>query len=461
MRKQFSSLKNTKDIKNYLYLYECNLSSRLNFLKYNKTQTNLNYNLYYKNTYLLKNLINYYIINTKDLNYNLTKLNQQIIYKMHNILCLNQQQSYNNKKYRRLAFYYRRFLLNYYYLNYNKNKTLLASNLHKYFLLNKSFENKDIKLFYNNYKHYYIKRRKQYFNLIYHYRYLNYKRKNLNKQILKNNKINKKYIRFNRIYYLIRNRKNKLSIIKLKTLNQNLFYYFNLNLIDSNFNFKDNMFYIDLILNLYIRKLNTTYNKFNYKEIRRISFTNFNKLNTRKIINYKALKYNTNSLKNYLFKSYNYHNIQNSRNFSNIKTIFFKNITNNNFYNYTLNYKMYKYLKKNKKNMYLSLNKKAYITNMYKIYLYYIFNIKKYKLIKYIFKNYILKEYTYFINILLSNINIKTYNKLYIRQLYYNLLFSQLFNLDKFDYILKNNFKYSKHLKIIINYFIIINRLYK
>ena len=83
---------------------------------------------------------------------------------MHNILCLNQQQSYNNKKYRRLAFYYRRFLLNYYYLNYNKNKILLASNLHKYFLLNKSFENKDIKLFYNNYKHYYIKRRKQYFN---------------------------------------------------------------------------------------------------------------------------------------------------------------------------------------------------------------------------------------------------------------------------------------------------------
>ena len=51
--------------------------------------------------------------------------------------------------------------------------------------------------------------------------------------------------------------------------------------------------------------------------------------------------------------------------------------------------------------------------------------------------------------------------KYYIKQMYYNLLFSQLFNLDKFDYILKNNFKYSRHLKIIINYFIIINRLYK
>lgn len=98
---------------------------------------------------------------------------------------------------------------------------------------------------------------------------------------------------------------------------------------------------------------------------------------------------------------------------------------------------------------------------MYKIYLYYTFNIKKYKLIKYIFKNYIFKEYAYFINILLSNINIKTYNKYYIKQIYYNLLFSQLFNLDKFDYIFKNNFKYSRHLKIIINYFIIINRLYK
>lgn len=461
LRKQFSYLKNTKDIKNYLYLYECNLSSRLNFLKYNKTQTNLNYNLYYKNTYLLKNLINYYIINTKNINYNLTKLNQQIVYKMHNILCLNQYQSFNNKKYKRLAFYYRRFLLNYYYLNYNKNKTLLASNLHKYFLLNKSFENKDIKLFYNNYKHYYIKKRKQYFNLIYHYRYLNYKRKNLNKQILKNNKINRKYIKFNRVYYLIKNRKNKLSMIKLKSLNQNLFYYFNLNLINSNLKFKDNLFYIDLILNLYIRKLNTTYNKFNYKEVNYSYSKKYNKLNIKRATNYKTLKYNINSLKNYIFKSYNYYNLQNSRIFLNNKTILLKNNINSNFYKYTLNYKIYKYLKKNKQNIYRSLNKKTYITNMYKIYLYYTFNVKKYKLIKYIFKNYIFKEYAYFINILLSNINIKTYNKYYIKQMYYNLLFSQLFNLDKFDYILKNNFKYSRHLKIIINYFIIINRLYK
>ena len=98
---------------------------------------------------------------------------------------------------------------------------------------------------------------------------------------------------------------------------------------------------------------------------------------------------------------------------------------------------------------------------MYKIYLYYSFNLKKYKLMQYIFKNYIFKEYTYFINLLLSNLNLKTYNKSYIKQLYYNLLFSQLYNIDKFDYILKNNYNYSRNLKIIINYFIIINRLYK
>ena len=61
----------------------------------------------------------------------------------------------------------------------------------------------------------------------------------------------------------------------------------------------------------------------------------------------------------------------------------------------------------------------------------------------------------------LSNLNLKTYNKSYIKQLYYNLLFSQLYNIDKFDYILKNNYNYSRNLKIIINYFIIINRLYK
>ena len=63
------------------------------------------------------------------------------------------------------------------------------------------------------------------------------------------------------------------------------------------------------------------------------------------------------------------------------------------------------------------------------------YNIRKYRLIKYVFKNYIFKEYDVFLNNLITLKNIKQFNSLYIKNLYYNL-------------------------KIMINYFILIKRFY-
>ena len=264
LRKQFNSYNNVNEFKNYLYNYELSITSRLNFIKYNKTQNNLNFNNYYKDLFLIQNLISYLIIQTNT-NFNLKYFKNTIFYKMYYKYNLNQKQPYSNKKYRRLAFYYRRYLLNYYYINYNKTKINLASNLRKYFLLSNSFQNTNIKYFYNNYKHYYIKRRKSYFNPLQHYRYINY----IHRNIKRNKKFSKykKYNKFNRMYYLTKFRQTKQNLIKYNT-NQNIFYYMNLNLIDSKFKFNNNLFYIDMLLNLYVRKLNTNYNDLIYRNIK-------------------------------------------------------------------------------------------------------------------------------------------------------------------------------------------------
>lgn len=96
----------------------------------------------------------------------------------------------------------------------------------------------------------------------------------------------------------------------------------------------------------------------------------------------------------------------------------------------------------------------------YNTYLYFMYNIRKYRLIKYVFKNYIFKEYDVFLNNLITLKNIKQFDSLYIKNLYYNLMFSKLYNLDFYDFIFKNNFIYSHNLKIMINYFILIKRFY-
>ena len=456
LRKQFTNYTNMNELKNYLYTYELNITARLNFIKYNKIKNNLNFNVYYKDLFLIQNFISYLILQSNK-NYNLKYFKNLIFYKIYYKYNLNQKQPYTNKKYRRLAFYYRRFLLNYYYINYNKSKITLASNLRKYFLLTHSFQNLTIKAFYNNYKHYYLKRRKYYFKPLQHYRYINYKSRTLKKT--KFAITYKKYSRFNRMYYLTKNRQTNQKFIQ-SNANQNIFYYMNLNLINSKFKFNNNLFYIDMLLNLYIRKLNTNYNTLLYTNLTKIKHNTYNIYTNAKLLK----KYKHNSVKHYNVSTCNTFSLRYMRNYCLTNNYFNYQtgyINNRNFYHYNLYVKLHKLFYKNNHKIFTRISKKDYINNMYKIYLYYTFNLRKYKLIRYIFTNYILKEYTYFINLLFSNLTLKTYNKSYIKQLYYNLLFSQLFNIDKFDYILKNNYNYSRNLKIIINYFIIINRLYK
>ena len=83
---------------------------------------------------------------------------------------------------------------------------------------------------------------------------------------------------------------------------------------------------------------------------------------------------------------------------------------------------------------------------------YYNTNIRKYKLIKYLYQFYIFKEYNILLNYLINYKNLKVADITYIKQMYYNLLFTKLFNFSQFD---------SRNLRIMINYFIIIKRLYK
>ena len=82
LRKQFNSYNNVNEFKNYLYNYELSITSRLNFIKYNKTQNNLNFNNYYKDLFLIQNLISYLIIQTNT-NFNLKYFKNTIFYKMY------------------------------------------------------------------------------------------------------------------------------------------------------------------------------------------------------------------------------------------------------------------------------------------------------------------------------------------------------------------------------------------
>ena len=245
--------------------------------------------------------------------------------------------------------------------------------------------------------------------------------------------------------------------------------------------------------------MNILYNLIKFNEINKSKLVNFN---TKNLIFYKnnnilsvQRKNKNNNLKYYYFLFYNniYKYNQNLKKYVIIRKLdvnlkvrktkdlkFYK--LNNNRLKYKINYFRIKRNIYNKKYMMLSnfklfnqkrFNNKIYNPylskhffefnkNIFNIYLYYSFFYRKYKIIKYIFNNYIFKEYLNILdNYIINNVSIKNYNYSYIKQLYFNLLYSELFNFKKYDYLFKNNFKYSRKLKIIINYLILINRFYK
>ena len=462
---------------NYLQILN-DLQNKYSIISKNKKLKNLNYDLNIKNLYLIMNLIKYYKKNISNLNLNHNLFN--IFYK--NNLKRNE---YHFVNYSLFIFRKNRFVLEplekriNFYISYNKPKLILSSNLRKY-LISYNYKQSKIKSIYRQ-----IALRDQ------HYRF-----KRIRKYLYKNNH----------------------NILQNKSKNC---YYSNLNIINSNFKFNDNLFFIDLIINFNVRKLNKLYNSINYTKI--------NKLNLYK--NYKSnvdikLKYNKNKIltnkKKSKTKSYIYSIVNKNYNINKYRSItklnpnpFIKKIDliynqrtylcskNNSQYIYSfyklknkkftksLKYhkkyvKIYKrkrklrqfkyryglYFIKYKKYNHTNLKYKLYnfskkscynsLNNIYKIYIYYSVYYKKYKLIKYLFDNYIFKEYSYILDKLISkNLNIKTYNENYIKQLYYNLLYSKIFNLNIYDNILFNNFKYNKNLKILINYFILIKRFYK
>ena len=418
----------TEDLINTLNIYSMQLKNKLQFFETNKMFTNFNCNTFYKNIYLLNNLIKN--LNKSNLvDFNLKSNNFNTLYKIHlcnNYLNIRFAERYATKRsHRFLSYYSQRAKLNYYYINHMKSRRFVPTNIAFYFNNNSSKRNFN---FLFNYYHY-RKGRSKYF--------YNYKLNFLKSNVIKTKKI------------------------------QN--FNCNLNLI-TNYNFNDTLFLIDLILNISTRRLNSTYNFINAKVVqnfncnslqinKNIQKTNCTKNNHKLIIkSIKMYKYN-----NYAVQFYN----KISKKLNIKSSIYCYNF--NKYNNFTMirlyklyftNYSLFKLT--NKYYIYQNFKKTFNIQNTYyNTYLYFIYNIRKYKLIKYIFKNYIFKEYDVFLNNLITLKNIKQFDSLYIKNLYYNLMFSKLYNFDFYDFIFKNNFMYSHNLKIMINYFILIKRFYR
>lgn len=441
-----------------------------------KNTTNYYYQKNLQNIYLLSNLINNYFVKNSFNKKLLKNLNVKVQIKQHYMLNLNYNSSNNKhyiKKYRRFMNDYKRFQLVYYYKDYKKSKLISPLNLNSYFVDN-LYNVKNLKKLY------------YYYNCSFY----DFKSLLINRFSKKSNNTNFTYriTNYKNLYkskYLSKRINSLIAISKINYSKIN--YLLNLNLINYNLQFNDNLFYIDLILNLAARKFNLNYNQLSYMNFINNRYVNNyntfliykNKKNSKKlnkIILKKKYIFKTYNLKYFInIYNYNYNNFNFKSKTNNKFIIKYKNIKKNNklffyintnTYNYCINYKLFNlYYNYNKQiikhsKIFIKLTKINYLNNIYKIYNYYSYNLKKYAIIKYLYKNYIFKEYNCFLNKLLTSINIKEQDVTYVKQIYYNLLFTKLFNFTKLDNLLENNYIYSKNLKIIINYFILINRFF-
>lgn len=415
------------------------LVTKLTFFNLNHNFINFNYNTTFKNIFLLKNLLTVKNFYNSTTDYNLNNLTYTILTKTfikNNYLYNRYNDIYTTKRYHHFLNYFnQRIKINYFYKNNTKIRTLLPINTKKYFSIYKT------KTLTNSFLHIYNRYRKQ--RSKYFYKYI----KNIT-----NYKISSNINSFN----------------------------CNMNTITTTLHFNDNFFYIDLLLNLSVRKVNNLYNYTNnylYSIYNTTITFNKNKFKTNitnNIINknkkyfyksyypmytyynFKATNYKIYTPKAFLFFSLKYNNLTNSLIYC----------YNYNIYNNLLKQKYFNLLKINKKNKQtcILLNKNKLLTKIkfVQLFEYYNLNIRKYNLIKYLYKNYIFKEYNNLLtNFILTTKNIKNLDVNYIKQLYYNLLFTKIFNYTKFDFNLQNNYTYSRNFRIMINYFIIIKRLYR
>lgn len=446
------SIKNNNNLKQYLNSIEKQLKFKSKILKL----SNVN-NKYNNNVCSLYLLIDSIYKNNSDINFKvLTNFSTLITYTIYELKHLNLKQiSTNNlnkkyyiKHYKRFGNDYRRYQINPYHILINKTRTLMPTNLKYYFIKEQNLVgSKVIKLFFN-----------YYFCLVNNMKYSLFVKANI--KVNRSNKyiFNKSKYFNKRIYFNLISHNNSI-----KRFNTNVIS--NLNLIEKT-DFNDRIFFIDLILNLTSRKFNINYNDIYYSNYK----SNCNNLNITTLLNYKKLnykklikKYNN---KYYLYNQYlvqTYNNYFITKKISTNKVKYFYNQNSvNNIINQNLFKIYYGYLIHNSAKLFIKFkNNKQYINNIYKIYSYYVINLKKYNIIKYLYKNYIFKEYNCFLNKLLTSINSVQIDKTYIKQLLYNLIFNKLYNNTDFDILLQNNYFYSRNLKIIINYFILINRFYK
>lgn len=454
---------------NNIYRLEKQLYFKLQ--NYNKS-LDFNFNKRFKDIYLFQNLLDYFFINKKIINFRLLKLNSKIQIKLHYLqnmnytYVLNNTKKYSIKKYKRFINNLQRCKLEYYYYDLNKTRTLLPTNLKYYFSMKNVYKN-NIKSFYT-----------------YYYSSLFDSKKNLSTKFIKKKNFNllKKYNKKLFNFYKSKYFNKRLTLIVNKCNNSNIYNFYNLELINDNFKFNDYIFLIDLVLNLAVRKINFDYNKIDYKILNYNQFS----LHNKNFVYYKKLiisnKKNNNfkmKCNKFFYKSFylkNYINIYNTqylnqkfKKYNNGNDKFYKNRIN---YNYNYNYKniiinkqlfklyygYFNYLNLKCSKIFIQMNKQNYLNNIYKIYSFYILNIRKYNIIKYIYNNYIFKEYSCFINNLFTSLNMKKQNSIYLKKLFYNILFTNFIKSN--TYYLKNNFIYSKNLQIIINYFTLIKRFY-
>lgn len=394
-----TELQQLQNIRHNFNLFEIQnkIQQKIDFFANTKSFLNLNYNQYYRILYLLT----YWIHHQKTLHnpnfYSLSVRTYQVLYKLHiRQNYTTQKSTFYTKVYARSQFNLQRMKVNYFKIPYNKSRCLLAATIRKYFIFSSSIISKRL----------------------------------LNSMILN-----------------LYSQKSKISKINQQSI-KNTTAMFNFYLISKNLKFCDQIFFLDLFINLTIRKLNLIYNKFQFqnlqnKDLNKITIADLKQKKQNFVV---TSKYKSNKKLQTLILNYpkvsNYVTQMNNRQyFKHIKQYLMKK---------QIQYSEVKQIKKKNNRLWI-------IQQLYVSYLVY---IRKYRILKYIFNQFIWKEYQVFINQFFNLEKLKFMDIQYSKLLYANLFFNKFFNFSAFDHFFVTNYHYSSKIQILINYFILITRLY-
>lgn len=371
------------------------IQQKIEFFTNTKRFLNLNYNQYYRTLYLLTYWIQHQVPLHK-VNFNNLQLRMyQILYKLHIRQNYAQNLTLQTKRYARSQFNLQRVKLNYWKISYKKSRCLLTATIRKFFVYpSRSFS---------------------------------------------------KYI-FNLNLLKFKRSKNLMFDLHQSSLHNNIA-IFNFLLISKKFEFCDQIFFIDLFINLTIRKLNLVYNNIKFQNLSNES---------QKQIDISIVKQKKQSFVKPIKSQL--HKINQIFVFNNRKVSNFTTRMNN--CQYFKHLKQYKKTKAQQCTVTTIKQKTNRLWILQQLYVSYSIYIRKYRILKYIFTNYIWKEYQVFSNQFFNLEKLKFMNIQYSKLLYFNLLFNKIFNLTTFDLVFQTNYHYSAQVQILINYFILIKRLY-